>query len=309
MRILSLLLSTVVTCLVVAVAPASARSEAPDYPVPYNFVPYAVIGGANENPPGANDWSCTPSRKHPRPVVLVHGLMGNKSTNWQTYAPLLANEGYCVFSLTYGEKTVPTQGAFGGLTAMQDSARELKRFVAKVRNATGAAEVDLVGHSEGTLMPNYYVKFLGGAQFVKRYVSIAPLWHGTQAAVLASVVAATGQDSEQSTPVCTACAQFAPDSRFMKKMRRGGVAVPGVEYTNIVTEYDQLVIPYTSGIQKGMRNIVLQDGCEQDLSEHFQIVADRRASVMVLNELQPGLDRKVPCEPVGPFVGGAPGNP
>ena len=306
MRVLSLLLSVVMTCLVATVAPASARSEAPDYPVPYNFLPSAVIGGADENPPGANDWGCTPSRKHPRPVVLVHGLMGNKSTNWQTYAPLLANEGYCVFSLTYGEKPVPTQGTFGGLRAMQDSARELKRFVAKVRNATGAAEVDLVGHSEGTLMPNYYVKFLGGARFVKRYVSIAPLWHGTKAAVLASVVAATGQDPEQSAPVCTACAQFAPDSRFMQKMRRGGVVVPGVEYTNIVTRYDQLVIPYTSGIQRGMRNIVLQDGCEQDLSEHFQIVADRRASVMVLNELQPGLDRKVPCEPVAPFVGGAP---
>ena len=306
MRILSLVLSTVITCMLLTVAPASARSEAPDHPVPYNFLPYAVVGGANEDPPGANDWRCRPSDKHPRPVVLVHGLMGNKSTNWQTYAPLLANEGYCVFALTYGEKPAPTQGTFGGLAAMQKSAEELQAFVAKVLAATGAEEVDLVGHSEGTLMPNYYVKFLGGAEFVKRYVSIAPLWHGTQAAVLASVASSTGMDAEAFTPICTACAQFAPDSKFMTKMRRGGVAVPGVEYTNIVTRYDQLVVPYTSGIEKGMRNIVLQDGCEQDFSEHFQIVSDRRASVMVLNELQPGLDRRVPCEPVAPFVGGAP---
>jgi triacylglycerol lipase len=305
-RILSLALSAVMTVMLTTVAPASARSDAPDYPVPYNFLPYAVIGGANENPPGANDWSCRPTRKHPRPVVLVHGLMGNRSTNWQTYAPLLANEGYCVYSLTYGDKPAPTQGTFGGLAAMQKSAEELKAFVRKVLASTGAAEIDLVGHSEGTLMPNYYVKFLGGAKFVKRYVSIAPLWHGTNAAVLASVASSTGQDSEGFTPLCTACAQFAPDSRFMQEMRAGGVVVPGVEYTNIVTRYDQLVIPYTSGIQRGMRNIVLQDGCEEDFSEHFQIVSDRRVSVMVLNELQPGLDREVPCEPVAPFVGGQP---
>ena len=34
--------------------------------------------------------------------MLVHGTAGNKNTNWQTYAPLLANNGYCVFALTYG---------------------------------------------------------------------------------------------------------------------------------------------------------------------------------------------------------------
>jgi triacylglycerol lipase len=305
MRILSVLLSVVVTCMVMTVAPANART-APEYPVPYNFLPYAVIGGANANPPGANDWSCKPSRKHPRPVVLVHGLLGNRSTNWQTYAPLLANEGYCVFSLTYGDKPLPTQGTFGGLAAMQKSAEELKAFVAKVLRRTGAAEVDLVGHSEGTLMPNYYVKFLGGAKFVKRYVSIAPLWHGTEVASLTKLFELVGQDPEAVIPVCTSCAQFHPDSKFMKKMRRGGVVVPGVEYTNIVTRYDELVVPYQSGIQKGMRNIVLQDGCETDASEHFQIVSDRRVTVMVLNELQPGLKRKVPCEVVLPFVGGQP---
>lgn len=305
MRILSLVLSAVVTVMLTTVAPAGASTQ-PPYPVPYNFLPYAIVSGAQTDQPAANHWDCKPSKQHPRPVVLVHGLMGNQSTNWPTYAPLLANEGYCVFALTYGQQPVPGNEKFGGLGPMQESAEQLKAFVAKVLKATGAREVDLVGHSEGTLMPNYYVKFLGGAQVVKRYISIAPLWHGTQASALASLAASTGQDPEETTPVCTACAQFAPDSRFMQKMREGGVVVPGVEYTNIVTEYDELVVPYTSGIQKGMTNIVLQDGCDVDYSEHFQIVSDRRASVMVLNALDPSISRPVPCEPVAPFVGGAP---
>ena len=225
MRRTALLVSTVVAGLVAALigsAPAASASE--KYPVPYNFLPYAVAGGAQADPPGANDWSCKPTRKHSRPVVLVHGTFGNKSTNWQTYAPLLHNKGYCVFALTYGvDRTgVPGSEKFGGMTRMQDSAKELKRFVAKVRKATGARKVDLVGHSQGTLMPTWWLKYLGGAPYVKRYVSLAPLWHGTQVAEPSAIAAPVFGADDESTPVCVACGQFRSGSPFMKKIRAGG---------------------------------------------------------------------------------------
>ncbi|MGZ5418442.1 MAG: esterase/lipase family protein [Nocardioides sp.] len=289
-------------------APLSTASEGTQYPVPYNFLPYALVGGAQTDAPGSNDWKCKPTDRHPRPVVLVHGTFGNQSTNWQTYAPLLANNGYCVFALTYGQdpNNIPVTDKLGGMTRMQDSAEELKKFVAKVRRATGAAKLDIVGHSQGTLMPNYYVKFLGGAKFVKRYVSLAPLWHGTQVAGTASIFApAFGADAE-ATPFCVACGQFASGSKFMKRMREGGVAVDGVVYTNIMTEYDELVVPYTSGREKGMRNIVVQDHCDTDFAEHFQIAADPVAAGFVLNALDPTHPRPVPCTVVAPFVGPAP---
>ncbi|MFD1045711.1 esterase/lipase family protein [Kibdelosporangium lantanae] len=44
----------------------------------------------------------SPSATHPDPVVLVHGASANMTENWQTLAPLLANNGYCVYALTYG---------------------------------------------------------------------------------------------------------------------------------------------------------------------------------------------------------------
>ena len=76
------------------------------------------------DPPGANNWACKPTARHPRPVVLVHGTAGNKNTNWQTYAPLLANNGYCVFALTYGVSAGTPKGLdqFGGLDAIETSA-------------------------------------------------------------------------------------------------------------------------------------------------------------------------------------------
>lgn len=297
-------LGTALTTMVLALGLAAPAAADEQHPVPYTFLPSAVAGGAMEDAPGSNDWDCRPTRKHPRPVVLVHGTFGNQSTNWQTYAPLLHNEGYCVFALTYGvnEDGGPPGEHFGGMERMQRSARELKRFVAKVLRATGAEQVDLVGHSQGTLMPHYWVKFLGGAPYVRRYVSLAPLWHGTRVSDHEQV-AASGYGADPSTTYCKACPQMASGSRFMRKMRRGGVAVGGIDYTNIMTRYDQLVIPYTSGRERGMRNIVLQDDCDTDYSEHFQIAADRVATVHVLNALDPRHARPVPCTVVLPFVG------
>ena len=306
MRRTALLVIALIATLVVG-APMAPASE--KHPVPYNFAPYAVLGGTQDNPPGANDWTCRPSQRHPRPVVLVHGTFGNKSTNWQTYAPLLHNKGYCVFALTYGVDPTGVPGAekFGGMTRMQDSARELKRFVAKVLRRTGARKVDLVGHSQGTLMPNYYLKFLGGAPHVRRYVSLAPLWHGTEVAEPAAIAAPVFGADDESTPLCVACGQFRSGSAFMKKMRAGGVAVDGIAYTNIMTEYDQLVVPYTSGRERGMRNVVVQDKCDTDYSEHFQIAADPVAAGVVLNALDPQHPRPVPCSVVLPYTGGPPG--
>lgn len=277
-------------------------------PVPYQFLPSAFAGGApGANAPGTNIWTCKPTAAHPRPVVLVHGTFGNQATNWQTYGPLLKNHGYCVFALTYGTYgSLPISYVAGGMGPMEASARQLAAFVAKVRKATGAAKVDLVGHSQGTLMPQYYVRYLGGAKYVANYISLAPLWHGSNVSTVASVLAAIGHvPVDTLVPVCSACGEFAPGSGFMAKIRAGGVvATPGVRYTNIVTRYDELVSPYTSGVQAGMRNFVLQDVCSMDFTEHFEIAADRNATQIVLNTLDPAHARPVACSLVLPFVGG-----
>ena len=134
-----------------ALLAAPALASAATYPVRYDFSQGLIAQGVSPDspPPGANDWSCVPSAAHPRPVVLVHGLLANQSDNWQTISPLLANRGYCVFSLTYGTKANVSFPGYqpGGLATMEDSAQELAAFVDRVRSATGASHVDIVGHS------------------------------------------------------------------------------------------------------------------------------------------------------------------
>jgi len=301
--------AVVLTALVAALLPLAPATADDPLPVPYQFLPSAILGGMPDaDAPGTNDWSCRPTPAHPRPVVLVHGTAGNRSTNWQTYGPLLKNNGYCVFALTYGVAPgVPYPfSALGGMNGMATSAAELKDFVDRVLAATGAGQVDIVGHSQGTLMPDYYAKFLGGAHRIHSYVSLAPLWHGTGLGDVRPLLALAFGDAvvEQPAPFCVACGEMSASSDFMAAMRAGGVAVPGIHYTNIVTRYDELVQPYTSGTEPGMTNIVLQDRCPLDFTEHFEIAADKNATVLVLNALDPTHPRPLSCVPVLPFVGG-----
>jgi triacylglycerol lipase len=297
----------------------SAASAAPPYPVSYTFDGALVAQGQapNSPPPGANDFSCRPSAAHPNPVVLVHGLLANQTVNFNTLSPLIANDGYCVFSLTYGTKPEVTTPIYqpGGLQPMEESAQVLSAFIDQVLAATGASKVDIVGHSEGSLMPNYYVRFMGGAAKVDRYVGLTTLWDGTQLGGL-SYVASVG-DPLGLTPLvyglvnvfCESCPQFLHGSDFIEQMNAGGVAHPAVTYTNIVTQYDELVIPYTSGLMPGGPNVtnhVVQDHCQTDLAEHLTVAFDPVATTLILNALAPDRARPVPCTVVLPGVG-APG--
>jgi triacylglycerol lipase len=288
-------------------SPAGASSA--QYPVTYDFLVSAVQAGGKigADAPGSNIWTCKPSAAHPYPVVLVHGTAGNGNDNWQTYAPLLANNGYCVYALTYGVlpgSPLPIN-QLGGLGLIENSAAQLATFVNRVLAATGAHKVDIVGHSQGTLMPDYYAKFLGGASKIDKYISLAPLWDGTSASALLALDSASAVflGHPFSSLFAPSLNEMATGSTFMTKMRKGGVLVPGIRYTNIVTTHDELVTPYTSGIAPGMTNIVLQQQCSLDYTEHFEIAADPIASVDVLNALDPAHPRPVPCMLVLPFVG------
>ncbi|MEA2670843.1 MAG: triacylglycerol lipase [Chloroflexota bacterium] len=267
------------------------------------------------SPAGANDWGCHPGPAHPRPVVLVHGLGATMGKNWQSLSPLLAASGYCVFALTYGvdpRLVIPPFDRTGGVVPMERSAQELSTFVDRVLTATGASKVDIVGHSEGSLMPDWYVRFLGGAARVEHYVGIAPLWHGTNLLGLATLTHAVpplGLSAVLGAVVgllCGSCPEFVTGSAFLQRLNAdGGPAAPGVTYTNLMTRYDQAVVPYTSGVldAPGVTNIVVQDQCPKDSPEHGSMASDPVVARDVLNALDPAHARPVRCGPAPALAG------
>lgn len=303
-----------VALLVLLVAPGRATAAEP-LPVPWSPVSLIAGGATPDAAPGVNDFSCRPA-PGTRPVVLVHGLGATLGTNWATFGPLLKNNGFCVFGLTYGRS-----GGFpfaAGLQRMEESSAELAAFVDRVLRETGAEKVDLLGHSEGTVMPRWFLSFRGGAAKVDRYVQLTPLWNGTNLAGIGALVdadRAIGLGAQQGltallSPLCGSCVQFARGSDYLNKVNQAGPAIPGIRYTGIATKYDELVIPYQSGLlgAPNVKNIVLQDVCPQDASEHLAVAYSPNVAQLVLNALAPDRARPVRCVamlPTGP-VGSVP---
>ncbi len=248
---------------------------------------------------GWNDFTCKPSAAHPRPVVLVHGTFGNSVDNWLGLAPYLKNRGYCVFSLDYGQ--LPGVPFFHGLGPVEKSAEQLDAYVDRVRAATGAAKVDVVGHSQGGMMPRYYLKFLGGAAEVNALIGIAPSNHGTTLSGLTALLPYFPGAEDLLGTATPALADQIAGSAFLTKLNAGGDTVPGVRYTVIATKYDQVVTPYRSAFLTGpnVRNVVLQDLCTVDLSEHLAIgLLDRIAFHEVANALDPARAKRTTCASV-----------
>ncbi|KQY56294.1 MULTISPECIES: lipase family alpha/beta hydrolase [unclassified Nocardioides] len=271
MRRLSLLLASLLGFALLGLLPVSPASAAGDgFPLP---LPTSPAG----DPPGANDWNCKPTAKRPTPVILVHGTFGDRKNLLENLSKAIKAAGFCVFSLDYGNR---------GTGDVATSAKALKAYVAKVRNATGAAKVSLVGHSQGGMMPRYYLKFLGGAAVVDDLVGIAPSNHGTdQIGRLAPLMGVVGPLLDV---VCRACSQQATDSPFLQRLNAGDETPGTVSYTQITTRYDEVVVPHTSGyLRAGPRttNLTVQNACPLELSEHVLIPTSKPAVSWTLDAL------------------------
>ncbi len=240
---------------------------------------------ATPPPPGAN-LPCTPSAAHPDPVVLVHGTAESMFDNWQAMSPALKAAGYCVYAFNYGSYN--GSGAVGvyGLGDIAQSARELKAYVDSVLTRTGASRVDLVGHSQGGMMPRYYMKNLGGGDRVDDLVGISPSNHGT-----------TNPLAPPLGTTCPACAQQAAGSAFITRLNSGDETPGSADFTNVSTRYDEVVTPYTSAFLapdgNAVTNITLQDKCPNDTAEHLRTPYDPPVIAITLN----ALGRTGPADP------------
>jgi triacylglycerol esterase/lipase EstA (alpha/beta hydrolase family) len=287
---LKLWLLVIAAVLVAAIVlPAGAGAA---LPVPYGktalsdfalhevFAP-STVAGANVN--------CSPSPAHPYPVVLVHGTAEDEGSNWVSLAPLLANNGYCVYAFNYGETSLSLSGRVDALNYIQHSAQELSDFVGSVLSKTGASKVDIVGHSQGGMMPNYYLKFLGGASKVNLLLGLSN--HGTTIDGLTTLLEQIPGSSLLGGLLALVGAPAIPQqlvgSAFETQLFSGGDTVPGPRYVVIETTHDEILTPYTNAFLSGpnVTNITIQNQCPTDPTEHIGLTEDSPALQNVLNQL------------------------
>lgn len=84
----------------------------------------------------------------------------------------------------------------------------------------------------------------------------------------------------------------------MNELNSGVAYEPTVDYTFITTRYDELVVPFTSGlgpVAPNVTNIVVQDRCPDALFEHFTAASDPVVAQYVLAALDPAAGTSIDC--------------
>lgn len=304
---------------VAPVAYATNPADRPEQPVTYT----AEAGGVYQlthtgQPwPGVDDHGCRPTTDHPRPVILLHGTGANGVNNWGTFAPALLNEGYCVFAPTYGASSL-----FPGLGAaarMPDHVAEVAAYTDRVLEATGAEQVDVVGHSQGATVGLHLAKVARPGK-VGTVVSIGGFAGGSNAelpaaASLATVVDldALGADYSPHIPDGPLPIPFpsmmdigrdAPASRDL--FADGHPFLDGVAYTLIASRWDGLVPPglsFPPGELPGVTRHVLQDTCPINGADHASLYADPQTVDLTLNALDPANSVAPRCTATMPVIG------
>jgi triacylglycerol esterase/lipase EstA (alpha/beta hydrolase family) len=304
-------------CLAAFASAASAAS----YPVVYNgLIGYGAHALTPDVPAAGSiyvNWrSSAPaapchSATHPDPVVLVGGTWANQADDFAAVSPLLADNGYCVYTNNLGSAQGATLAQTGDIPT---SASQLATVVNKVLAATGAAKVDLVGHSQGGgVLPRWYLAFDGGASKVSQLVGLAPSNHGTTIDGLQTLGTDLGilgvVNQGLNASGSESAVQQEVGSTVNTTLDATGDTVRGVSYTNIVSRNDEVVTPYTNqyltaGPGAIVHNILLQNVCALDQGDHLSVVYDHIALRLMLNALDPSTAVPPACTPVAPLVGG-----
>ena len=311
-RVVSLFAAAAVLAASVLAAPAAGAAPQRRGLGEETLAVAAGLAHPDGNAPGTNDWSCRPTAEHPRPVVLLIGTGANMMLNWYYMAPKLKEQGYCLFSLNYG---ATGRGPLKALGDIPTSAREVAVFVDRVLAATGARQVDLVGHSQGGgVLPRWYLRFDGGTDpadparnKVAQLIGIAPSNHGSDLDGLGPALDAIGVfDATTLLQGGPAMKEQLRGSWVNTTVDAGGDTQPGVRYTVISTRDDYVVTPYTTqaltaGPGATVRDEVLQDVCRTLLPlvvTHVGMAFSPSVLGLVEDALDPTAPHPKPCSPL-----------
>ena len=137
-------------------------------------------------------------------------------------------------------------------------------------------------------------------------IGLAPANHGTTLDGVFTL-ASYFPDSNVALADCPACQQQEAGSPVITSLNSGSETAPGVNYTVIESDNDEVVTPYTSAFlaeAPNVTNILLQSQCSLDQGEHLSMPYDHVADADVLTALDPADPQDPPCTPVLPVSGG-----
>lgn len=139
----------------------------------------------------------------------------------------------------------------------------------RTMNRKSDREVDVVGWSQGGMVPRWALRFWPDTRkVVDDLVGLSPSNHGTLDADLACQGSCNPAFHQQ-----------ASQSQFLRALNSGAETFAGIDYTVAYTRLDEVVVPNTgptpsSALRTGkgrIANIALQDICPTNIADHFAI--------------------------------------
>ncbi len=160
--------------------------------------------------------------EHDIPVVLIHGILHNRSGFFAMRQHLHRAGFHRIHSFNYRTLIQP----------IEDMAEQLAERVEAILLLTRREKVHIIGHSLGGLVARYYIQALGGDRRVSKCVTMGTPHLGTIAAYAAPVPAAL---------------QMRPNSRFLNELN--SLPVPArVRWYSFYSRRDVMVTPFRNAL-------------------------------------------------------------
>lgn len=183
------------------------------------------------------------------PVVLVHGLGGNRGAWWPLRLYLRMNGHRRIYAFGYEDGTI------------EGHAGDLKGFVESILRATAGEQVDIVAHSLGGIISRYAVQRLGLRGRVRTLVTMAAPHQGTYAAQYANT---------------RLTRSLRPESDLIRSLNTDGPAALPARFVSIYSNRDVYVVPAQGMTHPAAENVFLPDVSHSQYlvsPEVFRIVA------------------------------------
>lgn len=192
---------------------------------------------------------------NPRPILLVHGIVHNRSAFYAIKKYLKQNGWHNVYTINYNTTR-------GSLTSMVG---QICQRVDEILNATQQKQMDIVAHSLGGLVAKYLMLVGEGRGRIKHLITLGTPHQGTSMSRILKYLPASALSSD-----------LAPDSYILKTLNQ--TSLPrGSKITSIFTEYDWTVYPrencrLPSDAQRGYENIQIKSIGHANLLFHPEVM-------------------------------------
>jgi triacylglycerol esterase/lipase EstA (alpha/beta hydrolase family) len=183
----------------------------------FNRAVLAMALSGDQLPAAAVAIDAAAAQRTPRPLLLIHGIVCNRSI-WRPWLQRLQAEGFAPI------RAVNLEPLFADIEA---HALRVEHELHALQRETNGARVAIVAHSMGGLVARAALRSLG-ANSISRIVTLAAPHHGTQIARWFRWL-----------PV----RQMSPDSAWLRALNASQEGHLAIAFTSIYSLHDNLIMP------------------------------------------------------------------